>query len=97
VPAADLADAALEAATEWATGATVAIGAAKWAINRGWGHDIEEGLAVEADAFVAAFESEDAVEGIGALRRSRAQARRTTGGPPGSPGRAAPDPGRYPG
>ena len=72
VPTADLDETALEAATGWAGGATVAIGAAKRAINDGWGRPIEEGLAVEAEAFGGVFGSADAAEGIAAFLEKRA-------------------------
>jgi enoyl-CoA hydratase len=71
VPTTGLMDAAMEAAAEWATGATVAIGAAKRAINDGWGREIEAGLAVEAENFAGVFGTADAAEGIAAFLEKR--------------------------
>lgn len=71
VPTDDLMEAAREAAAEWATGATAAIGAAKRAINDGWGREMEAGLAIEAQAFAAIFGTADAAEGISAFLEKR--------------------------
>ncbi|MEX1124511.1 MAG: enoyl-CoA hydratase-related protein [Acidimicrobiia bacterium] len=62
---------ALADAAEWATKATVAIAAAKKALNRGFGLPVDEGLLVERDAFQGAFGSEDAQEGVTAFIEKR--------------------------
>ena len=59
---------ALDAAVEWATtlgaGAVVAMGLAKRAIDGGDGEALATGLDLEADAFVAVFDTDDATTGI---------------------------------
>ena len=64
VPAAEL----LEAATNWAAGfaggAVVAMGLAKRVIDRGLGGPLDDGLDLEADAFVEVFATEDAAIGV---------------------------------
>jgi len=59
---------ALDAAVEWATtlgaGAVVAMGLAKRAIDGGDGESLATGLDLEADAFVAVFDTGDATTGI---------------------------------
>jgi enoyl-CoA hydratase/carnithine racemase len=67
----DLLDLALADAANWATKATVALGAAKRAVNDGWGRPMEEALAIEAEAFAVSFASEDALEGITAFIEKR--------------------------
>lgn len=58
----------LPAAIDWAAqfeaGPRVALGAAKWAINCGFGTALEEGLAIERDAFDTVFASEDRSVGM---------------------------------
>ena len=71
VPTGDLAAAALEAAASLAKGATMAIGAAKRAINMGLGRPIEEGLAAEAEGFAGCLITEDAGEGLAAFLEKR--------------------------
>jgi enoyl-CoA hydratase/carnithine racemase len=71
VPADNLAEAAMETAKSLAKGATVAIGAAKRAVNEGWGRGMKEGLAVEADAFSECFVTGDAREGLAAFLEKR--------------------------
>lgn len=63
----DVFDAALEAAHRWATGPTLAYGAAKAALNNGF----DDGLAVERDRFVGTFKSQDAREGVQAFIEKR--------------------------
>ena len=71
LPTDQLRDRALEDAAEWATKATLAIGAAKQAMNDGWGEPIDEALAVEAAAFAGVFVTEDAKEGVAAFIAKR--------------------------
>ena len=40
-------------------------------MNEGWGRPIEEALAVEAEAFLEAFASDDAKEGVAAFLDKR--------------------------
>ena len=68
---AELMDAAMADAVEFAAGPTVALAAAKRAINEGWGKHIDEALAVEAAAFSACFGSDDAKEGVAAFLEKR--------------------------
>lgn len=63
--------AAMEAAASLAKGATVAIGAAKRAINQGFDRPLEEGLAIEGEAFRTVLASEDAREGLAAFLEKR--------------------------
>lgn len=67
LPADDLLEAALEDARRLAEGPTVALGAAKRAIDEGWGRTIEEGLEVEAESFQRAFATADARAGVEAF------------------------------
>ena len=71
VPAEGLAAAALEFAAALAKGATVALGAAKQAINATLGLDMEAGLAVEATGFATCLGTEDAQEGLAAFLEKR--------------------------
>jgi enoyl-CoA hydratase/carnithine racemase len=64
-------DAALERAATLAEGATAAIGLAKRVMNDGLGVALARGLAMEADAFDAAFATEDAREGVDAFLAKR--------------------------
>jgi enoyl-CoA hydratase len=64
VPAAELFDAALAWATEFARGPLTVQGYAKRAIDAGLNGSLADGLAIEQDLFVAAFRTEDAVIGI---------------------------------
>lgn len=66
-PADGLLDMALADAREWATKATVAIGAAKKALAAGLGHDLEEGMRVELEQFERTFATDDAAEGVDAF------------------------------
>lgn len=67
----ELLEVALNDAADWATKATVALGAAKRALNDGWGRPMEEALEVEKEAFAVSFASEDAVEGVTAFVEKR--------------------------
>jgi enoyl-CoA hydratase/carnithine racemase len=64
VPAADVLDAALDWAASLGSGAVVAMGLAKHAIDRRLDGSVADGLDVEAEGFVAVFETEDARTGI---------------------------------
>ena len=71
VPADDLLAAAMEYAAVLAKGATVAIGAAKRAINATLGMSMKDGLAVENSGFDACFATDDAKEGLAAFLAKR--------------------------
>lgn len=60
----DALEAALEWASELASGAVVAMGLAKRAVDGGVGRTIGEGLEIETDLFAEVFETEDAATGI---------------------------------
>lgn len=60
----DALDAALEWASALASGAVVAMGLAKRAVDQGVGRTIGEGLEIETDLFAEVFETEDAATGI---------------------------------
>lgn len=66
-PADRVLEAALADAARYAEGPTVALGAARRAINEGWGHPIEEGLRIEHGAFEESFETRDARAGVNAF------------------------------
>lgn len=66
-PSEELLDLALDDAREWATKATVAIGAAKKALAAGLGHSLSDGLEVEMEQFQRSFGTKDAVEGVNAF------------------------------
>lgn len=70
-PADALLDKAMEWAAELARGATVAIGAAKRAMNEGWGRSIDDALAIEREAFDDCFDTSDAREGVDAFLNKR--------------------------
>ncbi len=70
-PAGELLDLAKADAARFAAGPTVAIGAAKRAMSEGWGRPIDDGLAAEAEAFSACFDTEDAREGVAAFLGKR--------------------------
>lgn len=70
-PADQVLDRAVEAAKKWAEGPTVALGAAKKAINDSWGEPMTTGMEVEANAFHDAFWTDDAREGISAFVEKR--------------------------
>lgn len=62
-----LLDQALDDAKRWAEGPTLALAAAKRAVNEGWGRPIDEALAIEERAFNDVFWTEDAKEGVAAF------------------------------
>ncbi len=64
VPAEEVESNALEWATSFATGAVVAMGLAKRAIDAGLDGSLADGLDAEVAAFVEVFETEDAATGI---------------------------------
>jgi len=66
-----LLDEALDYARAWAKGPTVALGAAKRAINDGLGMPIDDALGIELEAFAACFGSADAREGTAAFLEKR--------------------------
>ncbi len=70
-PSEELLDVALNDAADWATKATLALGAAKRALAAGLGHDLEAGMAVEMESFQRTFASDDAVEGVNAFIEKR--------------------------
>jgi enoyl-CoA hydratase/carnithine racemase len=63
-------EAALTWAAEFASGPLVAHGLAKSAVDRGLDTTLPEGLALEAEAFVAAAGTEDAARGIASFNES---------------------------
>ena len=64
VPAGQVIDEARSLAARLAAGAVVAQGLAKHAVDRGLDGSLRDGLAVEQDAFVASFATEDARIGV---------------------------------
>ena len=66
-PNGHLLPATIAEAEKYATGPTVALGAARRAMNEGWGKPIDEAMAVEAAAFEDCFWTEDAKEGVAAF------------------------------
>ena len=71
VAADDLDEAARTLAAELAAGATVAMGIAKRVIDSGFSMPLADALALEADGFREAFETEDAAEGVNAFLEKR--------------------------
>ncbi len=71
LPAAQLLDAAMADAGRWAAGPTLALAAAKQALNDALRLPIEEGLSAEIDAFLACFRTDDAREGVAAFVEKR--------------------------
>ena len=70
-PAADLLDMALADAHVWATKATLAISAAKTALDQGSALPVDEGVQVEQSSFQETFAGEDAREGVAAFITKR--------------------------
>ena len=70
-PSDQLLDAAMEDAQTYAAGATLAIAAAKRAMNEGWGRPIDDALERERVAFDDCFDSADAREGVDAFLTKR--------------------------
>ncbi len=73
-PAGELLDTAKADAARYADGPTVALGAAKQAMNEGWGRPIDDAMSAEAEAFAKCFATEDAKEGVAAFLAKRAPA-----------------------
>lgn len=71
VPAGELEGEAMAAARTWAEGPTLALDAAKRAINGGYGRPLHEALTIEAEAFRAVFATSDAREGVDAFVEKR--------------------------
>lgn len=67
VPDAELLDRATADAARFAQGPTVAYGAVKRAVARGFDRTLEEGLAIEAEQFARTFASHDARIGVKAF------------------------------
>lgn len=63
----DLLEVTSSDAARYAAGPTLALAAAKWAINEGLGRPIEEALGIEAEAFDSVFWSDDAQGGVAAF------------------------------
>jgi enoyl-CoA hydratase/carnithine racemase len=70
-PTDELLDLALSDAADWATKATVALGAAKRALAAGRGVPLEDALQIEQSAFQETFATDDAVEGVNAFIEKR--------------------------
>jgi enoyl-CoA hydratase len=64
VPAEEVEASALDWAASFASGAVVAMGLAKRAIDRGLDGSLAAGLDVEREAFVDVFETDDAAIGV---------------------------------
>jgi len=71
VPADELMPAALEMARRIAGQAPLAAAATKRAVTRGLDHQLDAGLALELEEFVAIFTTDDAIEGISAFLGKR--------------------------
>jgi enoyl-CoA hydratase/carnithine racemase len=67
-PAAEVVDHALEWAGQLGSGAVVAMGLAKRAIDEGFGRPLADGLDAEARAFVEVFDTADAQIGVQSFR-----------------------------
>ncbi|MBU6424013.1 MAG: enoyl-CoA hydratase/isomerase family protein, partial [Chloroflexi bacterium] len=76
VPAAQLAARAHERAASYATGPSYAVGQIKLAAVQGFGRPLAEGLALEREALLRLFRSEDAREGVTAFVEKRRPAYR---------------------
>ena len=71
VPAAELQAIAVERARSYAEGPSYAVGQIKLAAVQGYGRSLAEGLAIEREALVRVFKSEDAREGVKAFVEKR--------------------------
>ncbi|MCL6453083.1 MAG: enoyl-CoA hydratase [Alicyclobacillus sp.] len=71
VDGADLQKRALELAREIAANGPIAVRAAKFAIDRGYGHDLASGLQVEWVAYERTIPTEDRLEGLAAFAEKR--------------------------
>jgi enoyl-CoA hydratase/carnithine racemase len=71
VPAAELQGRAAALAQEYASGPSYARGQIKYAAVQGFGTTLREGLAIERDALIRLFKSDDAREGVKAFVEKR--------------------------
>lgn len=71
VPSADLVSRAHERAKTYTEGPSFAVGQIKLAVVQGFGRPLAEGLAIEREALIRLFKSEDAREGITAFVEKR--------------------------
>lgn len=71
VPAADLATRAHERARSYTEGPSYAVGQIKLATVQGFGRPLAEGLAIEREALLRLFNSDDAREGVTAFTEKR--------------------------
>jgi enoyl-CoA hydratase/carnithine racemase len=72
LPADELLAVAMADAAKLAAGPTVALAAAKRAMNDGWGRPLDDALAIETEAFAECFDTADAREGVAAFLGKRA-------------------------
>ena len=71
VPAAELQQIAVDRARAYAEGPSYAVGQIKLATVQGYGRSLEEGLAIERQALIRLFKSDDAREGVKAFVEKR--------------------------
>ena len=71
VPAAELVERAVERARSYASGPSLAVGMIKLAAVQGYGRPLEQGLAIEREALIRLFKSDDAKEGVKAFVEKR--------------------------
>ena len=71
VPAAELQTRAVERARSYAQGPSLAAGMIKLATVQGYGRSLEQGLAIEREALIRLFRSDDAREGVKAFVEKR--------------------------
>lgn len=71
-PSEELLGLAMSDAAEWATKATIGIGAARAAMIGGRGLPVDQAMALEQSQFQVTFASDDAVEGVDAFVEKRA-------------------------
>lgn len=71
VPAAELQARVVERARSYAQGPSLAVGMIKLATVQGYGRSLEQGLAIEREALLRLFKSDDAREGVKAFVEKR--------------------------
>lgn len=71
VAADEVVEVAMADAAQWAEGPTLAIAAAKRALNDGWGQPMTRAMDIEAAAFADVFATDDAKEGVAAFLAKR--------------------------